>query len=276
MGKINKKNIIAMLGISLLFSSCSLKSDSQDIESLYFDSLAVKYIKLKNESNKQIKNISENNNLNFVTCNYVDSLILANEILEFTNFDNKEIILPDSFFTEKSSIFDEIIYFDIFQMKNIEQERGKLKLKPFIELSYDVKCYLVDNQILKKRLISEDISIYSLGKLNYSALFDTQFLFVETKNKGINFYDSFLLVNTKEKKIMSISEIGKYSYSKGFSYMLRTRTNRKYFFVQTELISTHVVDEITPIEDMVVVPKNVEYYTQFYFDENGYVKFVEE
>ncbi len=278
-----KKKFSTIILVLCIFMSCSHKKEIHHTTNT-IDSLLIDYYSSKNNAYKQSDNYNKNQtNVKTKHCgvyNYVDSLVINNKILIFKNFEKEKIIIPDSFFIGESLYFPNLESFDTREMKILLKGRKEFNLPLPPELPKNMLEYLCKKGIMGdfyEDIESKPMSAYYLGKFICSNLFDTRLLFFEStwdERKGS--LDKFLLINTKNKAVKSVIEVASFVSGRGEAFKTKTRTNKKYFYIQTEFLASDCIREELPIEEMSEIPKNIEFYTQFYFDENGYVKFVEE
>ena len=263
------KIVVYLLFISqlLITSSCSCGKEEPKDLSIVVDSLLIEYYTMKITVYSNL--VTDRDNKEYVP-HLVDRFIFDDKFFKFKNFNNENIQLPDSFFIDKS--FEWFRYFSYLDTRYLLPE----KVMP-----------ITASKFLQKRILGnmcgnfadKDKMIFHPWKLNYSNLYETYLLPVVIQKKSndklleLNF---LFLITAQDNKIRSIVEVSRSVLGNKAGYKTFTRTNRKFFFLKTESLFSNVVYNAPPIETMPVVPRNIEFYTQFYFDANGFVKFVEE
>ena len=265
--------IATCLGLvfQLLIASSCYYEEPKDLSNV-IDNLLIEYYVKKIAV---YSNPSANENSRECNSNLVDHLILDNKFFYAKNFYSRNIQLSDSFFIDKSFELFRIVCFDT--RERVYKSAYGRKTMPITASKFLCQKHILGD--LCGIFASEDMKILHPWKLNYSNLYETYLLPVLIEKKSgdqLLELDYLLLITVQENKIRAIVELARSVVGHRTGYKTFTRTNRKYFFIKTESLYSNVAYKAPPIETMPVVPRNIEFYTQFYFDGNGYVKFVEE
>lgn len=268
-----KRNLfLATMSIILFFSCSNEQNDSYYIEK--FNKSWQSYIATLADSSNYKTGLPELSTV-------VDTFTLNNQILLFENYQN-EVLLPDSLFEKqlynRSDTLDELLLG--LQGGPFDQTFYD---KPIPENYYDVllrqkvisNLYL--NDITDKKEINAYISflkkntkIYFFSNYSLATGFKTSLAHVKFQN--FTNESAAFLINTKDNRLISIVQVGLNITINGTNIHTWTRTNGYSFITAIEYISLKNEDSNKGFLEC--ASKNKVLYSQFYFDEKGYARFL--
>ncbi len=267
---VNKKKKVKYLtfffiGFLLIFS-CNQNKTSLFIEKFQEDWTS--YIGALTDSTKYRTGLAE---LSTVT----DTMILYNEILRYKNSLNTEIPLEYLFSSLSISHNDKLdeLFLGIqggglFDQMTLGKAFPGNLYCDILKLTTMEKNLSIFNENAYVSFLSENSEIYLVRKHKISPDFET--FLVHTRYNNFSNMSSTFLINAINDCICSVVQVGLNIDIEGYKIETQTRTDGHFFITTTEYFQ--VKNDF--INTSKAVAKNKILYTQFFFDKDGNVQFV--